>query len=275
MKKIIDCIFGAFFLFICGLAFADTWPRVFFQDHSFVAIFPNGDSGYRFAASGGAVGKGSSAGADCTIQSDLSLTEGHRYSGQIRPADNSLHSFSDKNVKGKIVDVNLLESSIEIISVDVFGLCSLNSSISGVYKEIPISSSKYANALNFFMNASLESAGGFFNKGKNEMAADELSPYVLGLGDSGLILRFPIFLKLANDFGYYKQLAGDHDSAISAFENVLSISPGRIVTYLNLADSLWQVGKFDRAREEYKKYFDLMGSAGKAGKIPDRVKLRM
>jgi hypothetical protein len=78
-----------------------------------------------------------------------------------------------------------------------------------------------------------------------------------------------------NDYGFYLQQSKEHGAAIPIFKEVLRLSPGRIVTYLNLADSQWEFGFFDEARANYQKYQALMFDRGKTKAVPVRVIQRL
>lgn len=78
-----------------------------------------------------------------------------------------------------------------------------------------------------------------------------------------------------NDYGFYLQQSKEHGAAIPIFKEVLRLSPGRIVTYLNLADSQWEFGFFDEAKANYQKYQALMFDRGKTKAVPVRVIQRL
>lgn len=80
--------------------------------------------------------------------------------------------------------------------------------------------------------------------------------------------------QLYNDVAYFWQQADFNDDAIWLLEKIISDSPDRTVAYLNVADAYWSKGDRMAAAINYKKYTDLMVSAGKQQKVPDRAKER-
>jgi len=65
-----------------------------------------------------------------------------------------------------------------------------------------------------------------------------------------------------NDYAYYRQQAGDHDTAMEALAAVLRYCPNRVVAVLNLADSEYAVGKRSEARKHYIQYLELAKKQG-------------
>ncbi|MBZ5551685.1 MAG: tetratricopeptide repeat protein [Acidobacteriia bacterium] len=47
------------------------------------------------------------------------------------------------------------------------------------------------------------------------------------------------FITALDDYGFFLQQAGNHQDAVTAFEEVKTIDPNRAVNHLNLGDSLW------------------------------------
>ena len=76
-----------------------------------------------------------------------------------------------------------------------------------------------------------------------------------------------------NDLAFY--LAQNEKisfEAIYLYNEILQKFPDRIVAYLNLGDCYWSIGNEDLAKENYKKYIDLMKSQKKdLNKIPKYV----
>lgn len=83
------------------------------------------------------------------------------------------------------------------------------------------------------------------------------------------------FIYALNDYGFFLQETGEHSSALPVFEKIIEIDPKRIVAYLNLADSQWELGNIENAKTPYRSYIDLMTAAGLSAKIPVRVKQRV
>ena len=78
-------------------------------------------------------------------------------------------------------------------------------------------------------------------------------------------------LSMLNDFAY--KLENINPSVgINILQKILQKFPNRVVAYLNLADSYWVIGNQDLAKENYKKYVELMKSQNKdLKKIPKEV----
>ena len=75
-------------------------------------------------------------------------------------------------------------------------------------------------------------------------------------------------VKLYNDIAFF---LGPKES-IYLLQKLLLKYPRRVVTYLNIGDSYWEIGAEDLAKENYKKYVALMKSQNKElRKIPNRV----
>jgi len=75
----------------------------------------------------------------------------------------------------------------------------------------------------------------------------------------------------SNDLGFLLEEAGYFSESIELLKQVVVAEPGRVVAYLNLADSYWGNKNIELARSSYLKYQNLMESANKQGKIPGRV----
>lgn len=79
-------------------------------------------------------------------------------------------------------------------------------------------------------------------------------------------------IKNSNDIAYYLEEAKIYDEAIFILKSIIKKEPTRTVAYLNLADSYWAINKKDLAKENYKKYVELMKSQNKdLKKIPKQV----
>lgn len=79
-------------------------------------------------------------------------------------------------------------------------------------------------------------------------------------------------IKNSNDIAYYLEEAQIYDEAIFILKSIIKKEPTRVVAYLNLADSYWAIGNKDLAKENYKKYVELMKSQNKdLKKIPKEV----
>lgn len=161
------------------------------------------------------------------------------------------------------------------------------------YPDRYISAGVLAEALNRGQKA----ASAVARKGKPEEAAQRLSlmfeaTVFLGTRIAGdeiaesapdrwlamwKLVKVPVgkFIGPLNDYGFYLQQAKQHGEALTIFREVQRLSPGRIVTYLNLADSQWELGFFDEAKTNYQKYQTLMFNRGQTRAVPVRVIQRL
>ena len=74
-----------------------------------------------------------------------------------------------------------------------------------------------------------------------------------------------------NDIAYYLQQANANEEAIFLLEKIIEKYPNRIVAYLNLADAYIGINDKEKAKENYKKYIELMKQDNKDERIPKRV----
>jgi hypothetical protein len=73
-----------------------------------------------------------------------------------------------------------------------------------------------------------------------------------------------------NDLGFYLAEGGNDELALKFYRGVEAVGK-RTVLMLNIADSLWRLGRKDEAQRYYSQYHDAMSADGKAQKIPQRV----
>lgn len=73
-----------------------------------------------------------------------------------------------------------------------------------------------------------------------------------------------------NDLGFYLAQGGNDELALKFYRGVEAVGK-RTVLMLNIADSLWRLGRKDEAQRYYSQYRDAMSADGKAQKIPQRV----
>lgn len=81
--------------------------------------------------------------------------------------------------------------------------------------------------------------------------------------------------RIINDKGYFLAELGYYAEAVKLFEFVVLYHPTRVVTYINLGDSYWDMKEKDKAKEAYEIYMKLMTEDGKQAKIPLRVRERL
>jgi len=77
-----------------------------------------------------------------------------------------------------------------------------------------------------------------------------------------------------NDIGFYLAQGGEHLLAMQVYNKLLVLAPDRVPLKLNVADSLWALGKQAEAKPFYVSYRDAMLKKGAANKIPARVEER-
>ncbi|QKF73927.1 hypothetical protein AFAEC_1775 [Aliarcobacter faecis] len=89
-----------------------------------------------------------------------------------------------------------------------------------------------------------------------------------------ILNEIPISIKTLtqyNDIAYYLQQANANEEAIFLLEKIIEKYPNRTVAYLNLADAYLGKNNKEKAKENYKKYIELMKQDNKEEKIPKRV----
>lgn len=78
-----------------------------------------------------------------------------------------------------------------------------------------------------------------------------------------------------NDIGFYFAEGGEHLLAMQIYNKLLNLAPDRVPLKLNVADSLWALGKHDEAKSFYSAYRDEMLKKGAGGKVPTRIQERL
>ncbi|CAA0156027.1 tetratricopeptide repeat protein [Tenacibaculum maritimum] len=78
-------------------------------------------------------------------------------------------------------------------------------------------------------------------------------------------------LTFYNDKAYYLEQSGLYTEAIYLLERIIKQYPNRTVAYINLGDSYWGVGSFEKAKKTYQIYVKQMQKKGKEVIIPKRV----
>ncbi len=89
------------------------------------------------------------------------------------------------------------------------------------------------------------------------------------LGDADEPARMAL---VVNEAAFALQRAGAHARAIALLEPLVAARPDRTVAYLNLADSLWALGRHADAVPHYRTYAAQRAEAGRA--VPRRVTAR-
>ncbi|OEK08564.1 hypothetical protein A8C32_03695 [Flavivirga aquatica] len=78
-------------------------------------------------------------------------------------------------------------------------------------------------------------------------------------------------VSMYNDIAYYLEQSKACGAAIFLLKKIIVKFPNRLVAYINLGDAYWSIGDNKKAKNAYKKYFELMKSKEKESKIPKRV----
>jgi hypothetical protein len=117
------------------------------------------------------------------------------------------------------------------------------------------------------INSYYKNSLSLFKSGKKSEAAQTLfkavgpKPWIIDTGTVGMF----------NDLGFFLEEAGQFQDAIDVLTEVIAKFPDRTPAFLNIADAYAGLKNNDKAKENYKKYIELMTTAGKQGKIPKRV----
>ncbi|WP_392562256.1 tetratricopeptide repeat protein [Orbus sturtevantii] len=74
-----------------------------------------------------------------------------------------------------------------------------------------------------------------------------------------------------NNIAYYFEKMELYDESIFILDKIVSLYPNRTVSYINLGDTYWKLGKKDEALKAYQKYIDFMTKNGKKNRIPARI----
>lgn len=75
-----------------------------------------------------------------------------------------------------------------------------------------------------------------------------------------------------NNTAYYLQQNKAYNESLFLLNEIIKVDPNRVVTWLNIGDSQWELGKLKDAKKSYIQYIYLMKKQNKdLGKIPQRV----
>ena len=78
-----------------------------------------------------------------------------------------------------------------------------------------------------------------------------------------------------NDVAFYFAQGGEYLLAMQIYERILPLAPLRVPLKLNVADSLWALGKHDQAKRYYAEYREAMKRKDMVSKVPERVGERL
>ncbi|AZE26679.1 tetratricopeptide repeat protein [Pseudomonas chlororaphis] len=93
----------------------------------------------------------------------------------------------------------------------------------------------------------------------NESRSDSLRDSFF-MGVSSYMACYPPEKSISeyNDIGFYFAQGGEHLLAMQIYNRLLSLAPDRVPLKLNVADSLWALGKHDEAKPYYAAYREAM-----------------
>lgn len=135
--------------------------------------------------------------------------------------------------------------------------------------------------------------GGGFEFSKGGISPKQLISDVVGVSENesrASALRDSVFMGIPsymacyppekniseyNDIAFYFAQGGEHLLAMQIYNRLLAIAADRVPLKLNVADSLWALGKHDEAKPYYAEYRDAMRKKGIASKVPKRVEDRL
>jgi hypothetical protein len=114
------------------------------------------------------------------------------------------------------------------------------------------------------------------NLSSDEFRASSLRDWVF-MGVPSYMACYPPEKNISeyNDIGFYFAQGGEHLLAMQIYNKLLSFAPDRVSLKLNVADSLWALGKQEEAKSFYAGYRDSMLKKGTANKVPVRVEERL
>jgi tetratricopeptide (TPR) repeat protein len=82
------------------------------------------------------------------------------------------------------------------------------------------------------------------------------------------------YLPAINDCAFFMQETKRNGEAAALLRQVVKRDPDRVVAYLNLADSLWAIGKNEEAKQFYAQYIERMTSGNELAMVPPRAEER-
>ncbi|WP_420211391.1 hypothetical protein ACN8ZM_28350 [Burkholderia aenigmatica] len=274
MKRIINLSICGFFSFTTLLAHSEGLVKFYTAQGADAALVKN-DNLYTLTLSGGAPPAGASTSADCYVKSRELKLENDSLDGELAPVHNGIANISEKAVAGHRIFASLRNSALEIKDVNVQGICADDIDLTGNYKLV-VEDGDLKKKYIYYLDMAHQEALIFLKNDHPREAVEILAPYANIYQEKWLGDRIArnILISSLNDYAYALQLSHRDGEAIPVLQSVLSITPNRAVAWLNIADSYWSGGNFEKGRAAYKRYVDLMTRAGNASKIPSRAKER-
>ncbi|WP_175852949.1 tetratricopeptide repeat protein [Burkholderia anthina] len=274
MKKIIKLSIGGLFAFATLLAHSEGFVKFYATQGADVALVKVDDL-YTVTLSGGAPPAGASTSADCYVKSRKLKLKNYSLDGEFAPIHNGIANIGEKNAAGHRISVILKNTMLEIKRANVRGICADDIDFTGSYAVV-MGGNDLKKKYLYYLDTVHQEALVFLKNDRPQDAVEILAPYVNDYQEKWLSDRIErdILISSINDYAYALQLSHRDNEAIPVLRRVLSVAPNRAVAWLNIADSYWSGGDFEKGRAAYKKYIDLMTRAGNASKIPSRAQER-
>lgn len=212
---------------------------------------------------GGSNDAGPSSPADCIVKFKLDKNK-NGHAGSLLPFSTDLMEYSD--LEKAEVSFEFDKFGMTFISQEPLSICPMATDFNGDYSTVDVGSKEYKTYFNDLLQLNYHNAVQVFRAVKGNAAIELLDPYM-----SESIEQNYYQPGIFNDYGYFLQQAGMNQEATKYLSIVKDKSPKRIVVYLNVAGSYWNVKNEVEAIKNYKQYVSMMNSAGKNKQIPERV----
>jgi tetratricopeptide (TPR) repeat protein len=103
---------------------------------------------------------------------------------------------------------------------------------------------------------------------RNSNTPDRTPEYwIYGWQQPPLQMAPDVYIPALNDYGFYLQKIDQDAEAVRVLQAVISIEPEREITYLNLAEALWKLGRKEEALPYLEKYKEIREAESKEASI--------
>ncbi|WGS54702.1 hypothetical protein LFL96_27245 [Paraburkholderia sp. D15] len=274
MKWVIRVAF-LWILFFCWVsAFAaDSRISLFSRGTADAALLIN-EGKKTLLIAGGAPPGGGATSADCFVKVDVLSKKGDSYyEGKLSAVHNSIANLDERYVAGRHAGVYMFHQSIRVGGVQIGGLCADDIDFSGRYLELGKEDRRYREVFLYYAGMMHENAIYLIGINDFESAVRDLRPFADNYSSDWLDSKEgrEVLVPLIGDYGFAAQSLGDDTRAVSVFEKIVKIDPKRVVTWLNLADSYWNLGVLAKAKDAYGRYISMMNARGLMSQIPPRA----
>jgi hypothetical protein len=271
MKVVTNFLVLAFALLFASFSMAQNNLSLYISSLGSAAITQT-DGKISLLVLAGGNDQGEATAGSCVIGANLTKTEGG-FSGALSPISTGINSYNDKQAQGKKVSIEQRIGSIVISDVDYIGICSLDTGLINIYKEVHRDDEGYKSLYAEMINLAHEDSLFLYKKGMKSEAVAELAPYAgyyqsNWLADKNLA---GVVIPALNDYAYFLQENNQAADSIPILNDIVGAAPKRAVAWLNLADSNWAVGKQEEAKAQYKVYGGLMAKSNQKSKVPKRA----